>query len=72
MVRVTADEAGRIRIGRALPGRGAYLHDDPRCVGAAVKRGAIARSLKRRVVGVEEQELVRRVHEARGPEGSDR
>jgi predicted RNA-binding protein YlxR (DUF448 family) len=66
MVRVTADEAGRIRMGRGLPGRGAYLHDDPGCVGEALKRGAIGRALKRRVVPVEELELVRRVHEARG------
>ena len=66
MVRVVADEAGRIRIGRTLPGRGAYLHDHPGCVGDALKRGAIGRALKRRVVAVEEQELVRRVHEARG------
>jgi uncharacterized protein len=66
MVRMVADAAGRIRIGgsRRQPGRGAYLHDDPRCVGDAARKGALARALKRKLVPMEAGELGRQVHEA--------
>jgi predicted RNA-binding protein YlxR (DUF448 family) len=71
MVRVVADEAGRIRINdsRREPGRGAYLHDDPRCVEETVTRGALQRALKRRLVPVAGDELSRRVHEAASRQG---
>jgi len=35
---------------RRLPGRGAHLHPDPRCLGLAVRRRAFGRAL--RVTGV--------------------
>ena len=65
MVRVVADEAGRVKISdsRRLPGRGAYLHDDTRCVEETVKRGALSRALRRKLVPIEQDELSRRVHE---------
>ncbi|HEX2857347.1 MAG TPA: YlxR family protein [Propionibacteriaceae bacterium] len=34
--------------GHRLPGRGAWLHDDPACRAAAERRNALARSLRRR------------------------
>ncbi|CAI9398869.1 hypothetical protein AESSP_00079 [Aestuariimicrobium sp. T2.26MG-19.2B] len=33
--------------GRRLPGRGSWLHPDPACLAAAVKRGGFARSQRR-------------------------
>ncbi|MSP62878.1 MAG: YlxR family protein, partial [Myxococcales bacterium] len=66
MVRLVADGAGRIRIDeqRRQPGRGAYLHDDRRCVEDVVKRGGLARSLKRNLVPMAADELWRKVHDA--------
>ena len=52
LVRVVADAAGRIRIdvcGRE-PGRGAWLHAERRCVEQALKKDALGRALKRKVV----------------------
>ena len=37
---VTVDPAG------SLPGRGAWLHPDPRCLDAAIRRRAFARALR--------------------------
>ena len=34
--------------GRRLPGRGAWLHDDPDCLAAARRRNALQRTLRRR------------------------
>jgi hypothetical protein len=42
-------------LGRA-PGRGAYVHREPRCVDVAVSRGALARALR---VGLAKEELAR-------------
>jgi uncharacterized protein len=42
-------------LGRA-PGRGAYVHRDPACADAAVRRGALARALR---VGLAKEELAR-------------
>ena len=42
-------------LGRA-PGRGAYVHRDPGCVDAAVRRRALAGALR---VGLAEEELAR-------------
>ena len=72
MVRLVADLAGRVRIGgrRRQPGRGAYLHDQRRCVEETIKRGALGRSLKRNLVPVGGDELVQRVHEAASDTGA--
>lgn len=43
MVRVVA-HAGRVVVGRALPGRGAWLH--PGCLEAALRRRALPRALR--------------------------
>ncbi|QIK73977.1 YlxR family protein [Propioniciclava coleopterorum] len=43
MVRVVA-QAGRVVVGRTLPGRGAWLH--PGCLEAALKRRALPRALR--------------------------
>ena len=66
MVRVVADEAGRVKLNgpRRDPGRGAYLHDQARCVEEAVRKGALSRALRRKLVPVSEDELMRRVHDA--------
>lgn len=42
-------------LGRA-PGRGAYVHRDPACADAAVRRGALAGALR---VGLAKEELAR-------------
>jgi uncharacterized protein len=42
-------------LGRA-PGRGAYVHRDPRCVDLALRRGAFARALR---TGLAQEELAR-------------
>jgi predicted RNA-binding protein YlxR (DUF448 family) len=39
-------QGGMLRLGRGLPGRGAWLCRDPRCLEAAVRRGAVARALR--------------------------
>lgn len=40
----------------SAPGRGAYVHRDPACVGVAIGRGAFARALR---TGLAQEELVR-------------
>jgi uncharacterized protein len=42
-------------VGRA-PGRGAYVHRDPACLDAALRRGALARALR---TGLAKEELAR-------------
>lgn len=37
---------GGLAVGRTLPGRGAWLHPDPACLDAAVKRRAFPRALR--------------------------
>ncbi len=47
LVRVVAEGAVvRVDPRRRAPGRGAYVHPDPACVAAAVKRRAFARALR--------------------------
>lgn len=45
-MRVTRTADGGLAVGRSLPGRGAWLHPDPDCLTAAVKRRAFARALR--------------------------
>jgi predicted RNA-binding protein YlxR (DUF448 family) len=53
---VRTTEGARVDpLGRA-PGRGAYVHRDPACVDAAVRRGALATALR---VGLAKEELAR-------------
>jgi predicted RNA-binding protein YlxR (DUF448 family) len=70
LVRLVADEAGRIKIdgSRRQPGRGAYLHPEKSCCVEMVKRGALARSMKRKVkIGPGDEEVVwKLVLETRG------
>ncbi|GAB3125951.1 hypothetical protein GCM10027289_00990 [Tsukamurella serpentis] len=44
------DPGGGLRVvidtGHRLPGRGAWLHDDPRCIDSARKRNAFRRALR--------------------------
>jgi predicted RNA-binding protein YlxR (DUF448 family) len=46
------------------PGRGAYVHHDPVCVGEMVRRGSLSKALKRKLVAIEEAEAWRQVDEA--------
>ena len=54
LVRLVADGAGRILfdVPRRQPGRGAYVHERRECVGEMVGRGALARSLRRKIQAV--------------------
>ncbi len=47
LVRVVARD-GRVAVDAAkrLPGRGAWVHPDPGCVGTAVRRNALGRALR--------------------------
>jgi predicted RNA-binding protein YlxR (DUF448 family) len=49
-VRLSVQE-GTLRIGRALPGRGAWLCPDAACLEAAIRRGAVGRALRTSVTG---------------------
>lgn len=49
---VRVDPSGR------LPGRGAYLHDSKECWEKALKRGALARSLKTEISPEEQEALL--------------
>jgi uncharacterized protein len=40
----------------SAPGRGAYVHRDPACVAAALRKGAIASALR---TGLSQEELAR-------------
>ncbi len=58
LVRVVRAPDGSVEIdprGRA-PGRGAYLHRDPVCLDAALRRGGLARALR---TGLSPEEAVR-------------
>lgn len=48
LVRVARSPGGPVRIdpGGKVPGRGAYVHRDPGCWDAALRRGALARALR--------------------------
>jgi len=74
LVRVVADPAGRVKIDipRRLPGRGAYIHPRRDCVAEAVRKGALARSLKRKLEAVGDEELWSRVQagQVEGNQGS--
>ena len=63
LVRCVADAAGRLLpdVKGRLPGRGAWLHRDRGCAEQAIKRGAFARSFRRRLVPLDVEELWRRV-----------
>jgi predicted RNA-binding protein YlxR (DUF448 family) len=45
-VRVTRTADDGLAVGRSRPGRGAWLHRDPACLDAAIKRRAFARALR--------------------------
>lgn len=45
-MRVTRTADGGLAVGRSRPGRGAWLHPDPRCLAVAVKRRAFGRALR--------------------------
>jgi predicted RNA-binding protein YlxR (DUF448 family) len=50
MVRVARTQDGvKLDPGQRLPGRGAYVHRDARCMELAVKRGGLARTLRAEV-----------------------
>ncbi|WP_425308656.1 YlxR family protein [Ammonicoccus fulvus] len=49
LVRVALDSSGLVVVvdeQRRTPGRGAYVHRDPRCITQAVKRNAAQRALR--------------------------
>ncbi len=67
LLRIVRDADGRVRpdpTGRAA-GRGAYVHRDPACVDAALRRGALQRALR---AGLDEGGAAR-LHAAIGTEG---
>jgi len=57
LVRVARTPAGvRVDPHGNAPGRGAYVHRDPACVAAALRRGALASALR---TGLAQEELAR-------------
>jgi uncharacterized protein len=57
LVRVARTPAGvRVDPHGSAPGRGAYVHRDPACVAAALRKGAIASALR---TGLSQEELAR-------------
>lgn len=49
LVRIVRTEFGKLRVGRTLTGRGAWLcRDDPTCFDEAARRGGFARALRAR------------------------
>jgi len=47
LIRFVLMDGDVVRDDRAvLPGRGAWIHDDPNCLALAVRRGAFARAFK--------------------------
>jgi predicted RNA-binding protein YlxR (DUF448 family) len=46
------------------PGRGAYVHRDPVCVGAALRKGALASALRARLAQGELARLRNEIEEA--------
>jgi predicted RNA-binding protein YlxR (DUF448 family) len=56
-VRVARTPAGvRVDPPGNAPGRGAYVHRDPRCADAALRKGALASALR---TGLAQEELAR-------------
>jgi predicted RNA-binding protein YlxR (DUF448 family) len=51
LLRIARDPAGAVGLDRAggAPGRGAYVHRDEACVGAALERARIGRALRTRL-----------------------
>jgi predicted RNA-binding protein YlxR (DUF448 family) len=65
LLRVTRAPEGAVAMdptGRA-PGRGAYLHRDPACVGAAFRRGGLAGALRVPLGSAEAASLRRDIEE---------
>ena len=57
LVRVARTPAGvRVDPRGSAPGRGAYVHRDPACIDAALRKGALARALR---TGLAKEELAR-------------
>jgi predicted RNA-binding protein YlxR (DUF448 family) len=57
LLRVAGTSVGaRVDPAGTAPGRGAYIHRDPACVTAALRKGALARALRR---GLAQEELAR-------------
>ena len=57
LVRVARTSAGvRVDPRGSAPGRGAYVHRDPACIDAALRKGALARALR---TGLAQEELAR-------------
>lgn len=57
LLRLARTPAGvRVDAVGTAPGRGAYLHRDPACVTAAVRKGALAKALR---TGLSQEELAR-------------
>lgn len=46
LVRIVAGRDGKVRIGRTLAGRGAWLHPDSTCLEAAGRHKALPRALR--------------------------
>ncbi len=66
------DGQGELQVGRALPGRGAWLcRDSPECLARARSRKAFARALRRQPAPGAEERLAERlvVGSAGGPGG---
>jgi predicted RNA-binding protein YlxR (DUF448 family) len=57
LLRVAGTSVGvRVDPAGTAPGRGAYVHRDRACVTAALRKGALARALRR---GLDQEELAR-------------
>jgi predicted RNA-binding protein YlxR (DUF448 family) len=58
LVRLVADAEGRVLVGRTLPGRGAWLCRGSRgCLEAALRRGKLARALRRELAPIVVEDL---------------
>ncbi|MCB9477185.1 MAG: YlxR family protein [Deltaproteobacteria bacterium] len=76
LLRFTAGDDGRVVADpeRRRPGRGAYLCPDAACVDKAIKKGALARGLRRRQLLVDEHEVraaMERFQNGRTPESGE-
>ena len=64
-MRVARTPAGvRVDLLGTAPGRGAYVHRDPACVGAALRKGALAIALRTRLAQEELARLRNDIEEA--------
>lgn len=74
LVRMSADSAGRIRIGvsQHIDGRSAYVHARQECVVESVRMGMVARSLRRKVQIVSGNELWLKILNRRVLSGSEK